>query len=106
MLRRGDVLILRETEWRTGQGSILVTVTAVGDRRYDDGGWWISVKCDQITWRKQPEVRFIEIRAASVQRARQRVETPATGRCSVVQEGGGRLGRSVGLSRWRSRSGA
>ncbi|GGK39329.1 hypothetical protein GCM10010124_35030 [Pilimelia terevasa] len=39
MLRRGDVLILREKEWRTGQGSILVTVTAVGDRRYDEGDW-------------------------------------------------------------------
>ncbi|GGK07352.1 hypothetical protein GCM10010123_41580 [Pilimelia anulata] len=88
MIHPGDLLILREREWRTGQGSILVTVTAVGDTRYDDGDWWISVKCGLTTWRKLPEVRFIEIRAASLGRARQRAETPATGRCSVNRQAG------------------
>ncbi|WP_189171925.1 hypothetical protein [Pilimelia anulata] len=83
------MLILREKEWRTGQGSILVTVTAVGDGRYDEGDWWISVKCDQTTWRKQPGVRFIEVRAASVDRARHRVETTATGRYPVARGGEG-----------------
>ncbi|GGK07292.1 hypothetical protein GCM10010123_41420 [Pilimelia anulata] len=75
MLTPGDVLILREREYRHGEGTIVVEIIAADDLRYDDEGYRLPVKCGQITWRAPPVVRFIEIRSASIPYARSR--TPA-----------------------------
>ncbi|GGK27107.1 hypothetical protein GCM10010124_19690 [Pilimelia terevasa] len=72
MLRTGDILILREREYRRGEGAIMVRILAVGGLRRDDDGYWLPVKCAQTTWRVEPQVRFIEIRTCSIIRARRR----------------------------------
>ena len=72
MLTVGDVLILRENEYRHGDGAIHVEIIAVGDLRYENQGYWLPVKCAQRTWRAQPMVRFIEIRSTSIPCARSR----------------------------------
>lgn len=71
-MNRGDLLVLREREWRGGTGSLLVTVIAVGDTRYVDGDWWTATKVEVVTWQARPEVLFIEVRAASVRLASSR----------------------------------
>ncbi|GGK07107.1 hypothetical protein GCM10010123_41150 [Pilimelia anulata] len=83
MPRDGDLLILRESEYRRGDGAILVTVAAIGDTCEEAGVRWVSVKAHQQRWTDEPAVRFIEVRAASVLDAKRRV----WGRAAVPVEG-------------------
>lgn len=78
MIHRGDLLILLEKEYRHGRGSIMIEIIAVGDMRHDAEGYWLPVKCEQRTWRTQPEVRFIEIRSTSIPGARSRSHPAGT----------------------------
>ncbi|GGK24929.1 hypothetical protein GCM10010124_16830 [Pilimelia terevasa] len=72
MLTFGDVLMLDARQYRDVQGSIMVEILAVGDLRADEDGYWLPVKCNHMTPDGRAEVRFIEIKSASVPHARSR----------------------------------
>ncbi|GGK03864.1 hypothetical protein GCM10010123_37280 [Pilimelia anulata] len=75
MLRTGDRLLLHEGEYRRGRDLIAVEILAVGALRLDGSGYWLPVKCARTTPHAPPEVRFIEIRSASIPLARSRAAT-------------------------------